>query len=162
VGEPDLGGFGLRADPPVAIVTTFDGSERSGCLVGFYSQCSIGPARSMVWLSKSNHTFAVAERSRILAVHLVPESQLPLARLFGEESGDWTDKFARCSWRDGPDGVPLLDDCPDRLVGRVLEHHDPGTDHVGHLLEPILVETGGDGRVLRLRDVDHLDAGHDA
>ena len=154
--------FWLPANPPVTIVTAFDGEERSGCLVGFASQCSIGPPRVIMWLSKANHTFGVAEGADHLAVHLIPSDQLELARLFAEQSGDWTDKFARCDWTEGPAGAALLSDCPDRLVGRVLERVDAGTDHVGHVLEPILVESSDSDAVLHLRDVDELHAGHDA
>ena len=62
------------ADPSMVIVTTVVGDERSGCLVGFHSQCSIDPPRYAVWISKANHTHGVAERADTFAVHLVPET----------------------------------------------------------------------------------------
>lgn len=160
--EPDPGPFLLRANTPVCIVTAFDGEERSGCLVGYLSACSIGPPRLLVWISKANHTFGVAQGAEHLAVHLIPADRMDVARLFAEESGDWTDKFQQCEWEEGPAGVALLTACPERIVGRVLDRLDPGTDHVGHLLEPILVQTIEEGDVLHYRDVDDLDAGHDA
>src|SRR6476620_3040151 len=109
-----FGEFVARADAAALVVTAADGHERSGCLVGFSSQCSIEPPRLVVWLSTVNHTYGVASRADRLAAHLLPSTAMAVAALFAEESGDWTDKFARCSWVDGPGGVPLLDDCPDR------------------------------------------------
>jgi flavin reductase (DIM6/NTAB) family NADH-FMN oxidoreductase RutF len=41
-----------------------------------------------------------------LVVHFVPEQAEELALLFGGETGDEVDKFARCEWRPGPDGDP--------------------------------------------------------
>ena len=105
-------------DYPMFIVTVAHGGERSGCLVGFATQCSIDPPRFLVCLSKANHTYRVARHAELLAVHFVPADAEPLAELFGGETGDRVDKFARCEWHPGPGGVPLLADCPNRFVGR--------------------------------------------
>jgi flavin reductase (DIM6/NTAB) family NADH-FMN oxidoreductase RutF len=119
-------------DGPMVIVTANDGRERSGCLVGFSTQCSIDPRRWLVCISKLNHTLGVAQRAPTLAIHLLREDQLPLARLFGGTTEDVADKFAHCAWRDGPDGVPLLDGC-DWVAGEVLQRIDTG-DHVAHIV----------------------------
>ena len=39
-------------------------------------------------------------------MHLVPADATGLAELFGGETGD--DKFARCEWSAGPEGLPIL------------------------------------------------------
>lgn len=149
-------------DYPMFIVTVTDGDRLAGCLVGFAAQCSISPSRFMVWLSKKNHTYTVARRAGMLAVHMPPRKAIALATLFGTRTGFDIDKFGRCSWRDGPGGVPLLDDCPAWFAGTVLERHDTG-DHVGLLLEPIAVgdplEPGGQ---LGFQHVRHLEAGNEA
>ena len=75
-------------------------------------------------------------RRRRLGVHCVPEDAGGLAELFGGETGDAVDKFARVPWHEGPEGVPLLDDCANRFVGRVVERMDAG-DHTAFLLEPV-------------------------
>lgn len=152
--------FALHLDPPMAIVTTVgsDG-ERSGCLVGFATQCSIEPPRHLVCISVLNHTHGVAATADLLAVHLVPRASMPLAQLFGGETGDEVDKFTRCAWTPGPGGVPLLDDCPARFVGRVLDRVPQLGDHTGYLLEPVQAE-GGPGDHLTYDDVRHLEAGH--
>jgi flavin reductase (DIM6/NTAB) family NADH-FMN oxidoreductase RutF len=149
-------------DYPMFVVTAadVDTGERSGCLVGFATQCSIAPLRFLVCLSRTNHTHRVAGRSRMLAVHALGTGQRDLAVLFGEQTGDEVDKFTRCAWTPGPQGTPLLDECPRRLVGRVLDRFDLG-DHTGHLLEPVQ-ETGVAAPTLMFSAVRDLQAGHPA
>ena len=149
-------------DYPMYVVTTAADEERAGCLVGFTSQVSIGPPRFLVGLSERNHTFRVAQRATHLAVHLLPRRHSELARLFGSETGDRTDKFARCAWREGPHGLPILDDAAGWFVGEVLSRDDLG-DHIGFLLKPV------DGhapqkfdQLVTFADVRDLEPGHEA
>ena len=114
-------------------------------------------------LSKRNHTFRTADRGAThLAVHLLNREHRDLARLFGSRTGDRTDKFARCSWWEGPHGLPILSGAPAWFVGRVLDRFDLG-DHVGHLTEPV---AGHAGRSLTdlvtFSDVKDLEPGHEA
>jgi flavin reductase (DIM6/NTAB) family NADH-FMN oxidoreductase RutF len=157
----DFDAFVEGIDYPMFIVTAAAEGERAGCLVGFTTQASIDPPRLLVALSEKNHTFRVAERAEVLAVHVVDSEDEEIARLFGGETGDEVDKFAQCSWRPGPRDVPLLEDCPRVVVGRILERHDYG-DHVGHLLEPIEVEASGSQESMGFEEVKDLDPGHDA
>ena len=150
-----------RLDYPMFVLTarsSVDG-ERSGCLIGFASQCSIDPPRFAVWVSDKNHTFAVAKASSHLAVHALSSEQRSLAELFGGTTGDTTDKFERCSWHDGPAGLPVLDDVAGWFVGRIVERLDTG-DHLGFLLEPVAAEVS-DVPNLTFQDVKDLDPGHD-
>ena len=148
-------------DYPVYVVTTTDGTERSGCLVGFGTQVSIDPPRMLVCLSVRNHTFRVAQGAELLAVHILGPDQRSLSELFGEETGDEIDKFSRCSWHPGPGGVPLLAGVLRLFVGRVLARVPLG-DHTGFLLDPVLVEAPSPRAGLTLEDVKDLEAGHDA
>jgi flavin reductase (DIM6/NTAB) family NADH-FMN oxidoreductase RutF len=148
-------------DYPMFVVTAAGGAERSGCLVGFAGQVSIDPGRFLVCLSDKNHTYRVACSAGRLAVHLLGRDQLPLARLFGEQTGDEVDKFAQCSWQPGPDGVPVLDDVVAWFSGTILQRV-PFGDHVGFLLSPDAGACRGSGALLTLSDVDELDPGHDA
>ena len=133
-------------DYPMFIVTAVHHGEQTGCLVGFATQCSIEPSRFLVCISKANRTYRAAREAPSVAVHFVPADATELAELFGGQSGDEVDKFSRCAWHPGPDGVPLLEDCPNRFVGAVLERVDVG-DHVGLVLEPTAAEHhGGDGQ----------------
>jgi flavin reductase (DIM6/NTAB) family NADH-FMN oxidoreductase RutF len=149
-----------RLDYPMFIVTVHDGRERAGCLVGFTTQCSVDPARFLVCLSKNNRTFRVAEWAERLAVHVVPEGADDLVELFGGETGDDTEKFERCEWRSGPEGVPVLEGCPAWFAGTVLERLDCG-DHVAFVLEPFAAEAGGGGQFSSLRAL-RVEPGHEA
>lgn len=160
-GDQDFDALMSALDYPMYIVTVSDGDRRAGCLVGFAAQCSISPSRFMVWLSKENHTWQVASRANSLAVHVLSPKARATARLFGTQTGFEADKFARCAWRAGPGGVPLLDDCPDRFVGDILSRHDTG-DHVGVLLRPTFA-TGGRApfHQLGFQDVRELSPGNE-
>ncbi|MEX0426910.1 flavin reductase family protein [Nocardioides sp. DS6] len=151
-------------DYPVFVVTAYDGHERAGCLVGFATQASIDPPRLLVCLSEANHTLRVAERADLLAVHLLGADDHPLAARFGGETGDEVDKFADVRWHPGPGGVPLLDDLPRYVVGRVLERLPLG-DHVGHLLAPVAEHTDEQresDETLTYQGVDDVEPGHPA
>ena len=145
---------------PVFIATTRRDDERAGCLVGFATQASIGPRRFLACLSVQNHTYRTALDADFLAVHLVPRAAIALARLFGGETSDDTNKFSRCEWQEGPHGVPILADCPNWLVGRIRERLDLG-DHCGFLLDPEEVQFTGEADALTADRAGNIEAGHD-
>ena len=150
-----------QLDYPMFIATVTGGEERAGCLIGFASQCSIHPPRFLAGISDKNRTFRVARAADAMALHLVPEDATELAELFGGETGDEIDKFARCSWRAGPGGVPLLDGCPNRFVGRIVERIDLG-DHVGMVLEPFFAEADEASAQLGFHRAKRIEPGHEA
>jgi flavin reductase (DIM6/NTAB) family NADH-FMN oxidoreductase RutF len=151
-----------RVDHAMLIVTTAVGDERSGCLVGFHSQCSIEPSRYAIWLSKANHTYRVGLFADVFALHVLGEDDFELARLFGAETEDRVDKLAQCDWHAGLGGVPLLDGCANRIVATRVGTYDPGGDHVCFALEPVDTVWDPSTGQLGLRDVLDLDPGHDA
>jgi flavin reductase (DIM6/NTAB) family NADH-FMN oxidoreductase RutF len=146
---------------PVYIVTACAGGRRAGCLVGFATQVSMDPERFLVCISRANATFPVAMAAARLAVHAVTEGERGLAQLFGGETGDEVDKFARCAWEPADDGTPILSGPPTWFVGRVLERIDLG-DHVGCVLEPERRCGGGQIDQLRERDLGEIEPGHPA
>ncbi len=146
---------------PMTIVTTVGADERAGCLVGFAAQCSIDPPLLMVWLSKKNRTTRVAQDASSLLVHFPSRDDVELATLFGSTTGDEVDKFARCRWEPGPEGLPLLSDCARWVAGHVLQRFDTG-DHVGHLLELFAGAAGEWAGQLGFQAVKDLDPGHGA
>ncbi len=151
-------------DPPLYIVTAAAGGERSGCLVGFATQCSIHPPHFLACISVVNHTYGVAQRAEVLGVHLVGADQRDLAAHFGELTGDEEDKFAGVAWHLGEHGAPMLDEAPAAFEGRVLERLRLG-DHVGHLLDPLEERAQPDAaheRQFRLSDSAGMEAGHPA
>ncbi|MFF4710821.1 flavin reductase family protein [Streptomyces eurythermus] len=87
---------------------------------------------------------AIAETDHV-GVHILGEHQGDLAATFARSGAD---RFgAPTAWREGPKGVPVLDDvlawlvC--RIVGRV-----PAGDHRIVLAEVVLGDPSGDGRPL--------------
>lgn len=145
---------------PVFIVTAASGDEREGCVIGFASQTSFEPARFLACLSRANRTYRFARDVDALAVHLVPRDAAGLVELFGGETGDEVDKFARCEWHAGPRGLPILDGCPSWFAGEIVERFDLG-DHVGHLLE-LFAATCEPGEIMYFQDVKDIDPGHPA
>lgn len=145
-------------DYPLYVVTTARDDELAGCLIGFATQCSIHPPRFLACLSKKNHTFLVADRAAVVAVHVVEKRHHDIAELFGGETGDEIDKFARVSWH-WAHGVPILDACERRFVGAVLRHVDLG-DHVGLLLDPIDSERRSVSDQLTYQRARDIEPGH--
>jgi flavin reductase (DIM6/NTAB) family NADH-FMN oxidoreductase RutF len=76
--------------------------------------------------------------AEVLGVHCVPEHGRALAELFGGETGDEVDKFARCAW-----------------------HADAG-DHDAFLLEPIAAHNGSGEGEFTFHRAKRIDPGHDA
>ncbi len=145
---------------PMFIVTARAGEERLGCLVGFTTQASIHPPRFIVCLSHKNRTFRRGRDAPVLGVHAVPADAGDLAELFGGETGDGVDKFSRCAWHEGPEGVPLLERCENWFVGRVLRRFDAG-DHDAFLLEPVAAGSG-DVAEFTFHRAKRIDPGHEA
>ena len=148
-------------DYPLFIVTASAGGERSGCLIGFATQCSINPPRFLVCLSDKNRTFRVARDAEIVVVHLVPADADPLAQLFGSQTGDEVDKFAHCAWHEGPGGTPVLDECGNWFAGRILERV-PAGDHCALLLEPFDAHSDDREEVFTFHRAKRIEPGHEA
>jgi flavin reductase (DIM6/NTAB) family NADH-FMN oxidoreductase RutF len=145
-------------DYPLYVVTTAVQSQPAGCLIGFATQCSIHPPRFLACISKKNHTLLLANRAASVAVHIVEEKDKQIAELFGGETGDEVDKFARVSWHFAH-GVPILDACQRWFAGSVLEQIDLG-DHVGFLLEPIDTEQNESSPQLTFQRARDIEPGH--
>ena len=152
-----------RIDYPMFVVTVLVGDERDGCLVGFATQCSIDPARFLVCMSDKNRTTRLLDGGggAALVVHLVPEDAGQVVELFGGETGDDTDKFERCEWAPGPEGIPLLADCPSWFAGRIVERLRLG-DHIGHVVEPFAGEDPSDGGWFPFSRAKEIEPGHEA
>ena len=145
-------------DYPLYVVTTAVKNEPSGCLIGFATQCRIHPPRFLACISKKNHTFLLARRAATLGVHIIEERDKHIAELFGGETGDAVDKFARVRWH-AVDGVPILDACERWFAGSVLDQLDLG-DHVGFLLEPIDTQENARSEQLTFQKARDIAPGH--
>ncbi|WP_395358581.1 flavin reductase family protein [Streptomyces sp. YH02] len=160
----DLDPFTDGLDGPMYVVTAAADGEPAGCLVGFASQCSIDPPRFAVWLSVANRTYRVAREAEYLTVHLLHRDERALAELFGEETGDRVDKFAKVGWRPGEAGSPVLEQLTTWFTGRIEGRIDGG-DHMGFVLAPVAVSPPAEGppsALLRYRELRDLEPGHPA
>jgi flavin reductase (DIM6/NTAB) family NADH-FMN oxidoreductase RutF len=152
--------FARSLDYPLYVVTTALGDVRSGCLIGFATQCSIHPPRFLACLSKKNHTYQLALRTGVLALHRVEQDKKQLAELFGGETGDEVDKFAQVHWH-AVDGVPVLDECACWFTGKIMQRIDLG-DHMGFLLQPIDTQPAGTATQLTFQQARDIKPGHKA
>lgn len=157
---PELDWFGAKLNYPMFIVTTEAEGERSGCLIGFATQCSVHPIRFAVFISNKNHTHGVISKASALAVHAVPEDGLELAELFGGETGDEVDKFARCRSEPGPLGSPILDGVPNWCEGPIVESLDAG-DHTCFIIEPLHGKSDEKVTVLSFDTAKMIEPGHE-
>ncbi len=146
-------------DHPMAIVTVAADGVNAGCLVGFHTQCSMQPKRYLVCISVLNHTFDIAVRAPAAAVHFLARSDIQLARLFGEATGDEVDKFTRCQWAPGPFGVPVLDHDGSWVAGPVVDRWPLG-DHHGVVIDAAVAGGRLTRPQLQFSDVTELEPGH--
>lgn len=150
-------------DYPMWVVTVAAAGERDGCLVGFASQCSIDPFRFAVWLSVKNRTYRLAREADTLVVHRLPKDAMDLAELFGGTTADEEDKLAKCQWRPGPDGAPVLDGAAGWFAGRIVDRIEmKDADHVGFVIEPLDAEMRHHGPALSFQQARGIDPGHEA
>ena len=160
--DPRFCAFTDRTEYPLLVVTTVsEDGERSGCLAGFTTQCSIDPLRILVCISHANHTFGVVRRAQVLALHLLGAGQTDVAARFGQLTGDVVDKFSGTGWHEGPGGVPILDECAAWLAARILDRVDVG-DHEAQITEPLDGGKGSMPGLLTNRVAPPLRAGHPA
>jgi flavin reductase (DIM6/NTAB) family NADH-FMN oxidoreductase RutF len=151
-----------RADYSLFVVTvTGRGGERGGCLAGFVTQCSIEPVRFIVCVSLANHTYEVAQGAGAIGLHLLGADQMDLASLFGEKTGDDTDKFAQCRWVTGAAGSPILSECAAWFEGSIDERFDVG-DHQALLVSPIESGPGPCPGTLTFQHARGMKPGHPA
>ena len=154
--------FTERTDYPLLVITTVDDrGERSGCLAGFVTQCSIDPPLLLVCISRVNRTFDVARRAQLLVLHLLGDQQVDLASRFGEQTGDSVDKFADVRCHSGPKGVPVLDECAAWVVTEILDRFNVG-DHQAVLTAPLEGGAGHQSGLMTLRNAPTFKAGHPA
>lgn len=162
MSDDPFGTLMTSADPAMVVVTTVAEGERAGCLVAFHSQSSIDPQRYCIWLSKANHTYRVSLRAAYFAVHFLTDADLAVAERFGSLSGEDTDKFAGLELDVDVHGVPLLGDCPNRMLLERIALLDDGGDHVCLTTRVRSAVSGAGFAPLRVSDAAHLDPGHES
>ncbi|TGD11642.1 flavin reductase family protein [Brevibacterium sp. S111] len=160
MSETGIDDLMASVDSALIVVTTSAEGEPAGCLVGFHTQSSISPEQYCFWLSKANHTYRVSLRSTRFAVHFLTSADLELARHFGSQTGEDTNKFADLDHTTAEEGVPLLTDLPNRILVERLAMLDDGGDHVANTCRVLWAESAGSFEPLRASQVGGLSPGH--
>jgi flavin reductase (DIM6/NTAB) family NADH-FMN oxidoreductase RutF len=154
--------FTDRLDYPLFVLTVQSSNgERSGCLAGFVTQCSMIPVRFLVCVSKLNRSYFVAEQATGLALHQLGHDQLEIASLFGEQTGDAIDKFEHCRWSEGKTGSPVLAECAAWLEGSIVNSFSVG-DHHAFEIRPVSAGVGTHEGLLTSGTIPPFSPGHPA
>ena len=148
-------------DYPMVLVTATDGRSQDGCLVGFHTQCSIEPLRYLVCLSQQNRTTEVVARAELLAVQFLGQEDEAVARIFGELTGDTTDKFTRCEWQRGPGGAPIVAVHGGWICGPIVARQ-PAGDHTAFVIDVTDASPPCSRGQFGFQRAKHLEPGHPA
>ncbi|MBX4176339.1 flavin reductase family protein [Streptomyces rochei] len=129
----------------VAVITARGEAGPVGFTATSLTSVSTAPPLLSFGIGTGSSSWPVVSEAEYVGVHVLGEHQEDLAATFARSGAD---RFAEpTAWRDGPEGVPVLDDvlawlvC--RIVGRV-----PAGDHRVVLAEVLLGDPEGAGRPL--------------
>lgn len=124
----------LRRQAATVTVVTAPGSPPVGFTATSFTSVSLRPPLVSFCVDRGSSSWPTLERAGHVGVHLLGEDQHEVARTFATSG---IDRFAaHTGWRNGPDGVPLLDSAAAWLLCRVTERVTAG-DHVIVLAEPL-------------------------
>jgi flavin reductase (DIM6/NTAB) family NADH-FMN oxidoreductase RutF/rubredoxin len=114
------------------VVSSANGSERSGYVANTVFQVTSQPARFAIACNKDNFTCGLISRSGVFAFSVLhQDARAELIGLFGYKSGRGLNKFASVRHRTGQTGAPiLLEDSLAWFECKVVQTIDAGT----HLL----------------------------
>ncbi|GHC17388.1 flavin reductase family protein [Streptomyces rochei] len=129
----------------VAVITARGEAGPVGFTATSLTSVSTAPPLLSFGIGTGSSSWPVVSEAEYVGVHVLGEHQEDLAATFARSGAD---RFAEpTAWRDGPEGVPVLDGvlawlvC--RIVGRV-----PAGDHRVVLAEVLLGDPEGAGRPL--------------
>jgi flavin reductase (DIM6/NTAB) family NADH-FMN oxidoreductase RutF len=129
----------------VAVITARDDAGPVGFTATSLASVSAEPPLLSFGIGTGASSWpAVAETDHV-AVHILGEHQQDLAATFARSGAD---RFgAATAWREGPEGVPVLDDVQAWLLCRIVARV-PAGDHRLVLAEVVLGDSTGPGRPL--------------
>ncbi|MFI6854349.1 flavin reductase family protein [Streptomyces sp. NPDC050416] len=141
----------------VAVITARGDTGPVGFTATSLASVSAEPPLLSFGIGTGSSSWPVIATAGHVGVHILGEHQQELAATFARSGAD---RFAPPTvWRDGPEGVPVLDGVPAWLVGRVVARV-PAGDHWIVIAEVVHGDDAGTGRPLlyhqgrynRLRD----------
>jgi flavin reductase (DIM6/NTAB) family NADH-FMN oxidoreductase RutF len=129
----------------VAVITAQGGGRPVGFTATSLTSVSAEPPLVSFGIGVGSSSWPVVSEAEHVGVHILGEHQEDLAGTFATSGAD---RFgASTSWREGPEGVPLLDGVLAWLVCRVVTRV-PAGDHRIVLAEVVLGDPSGAGRPL--------------
>ncbi|MFE0173527.1 flavin reductase family protein [Streptomyces sp. NPDC059002] len=129
----------------VAVITATDGSRPVGFTATSLSSVSAEPPMVSFGIGTGASSWPAISEATHVGVHILGEHQQDLAATFARSGAD---RFgAPTSWREGPEGVPVLDGALAWLVCRIVARV-PAGDHRVVLAEVVAGDPAGEGRPL--------------
>jgi len=129
----------------VAVITARGDAGPAGFTAPSLTSVSAEPPLLSFGIGTAASSWPAISATEYVGVHILGEHQQELAATFARSGAD---RFgAATAWREGPEGVPLLDDVPAWLVCRVVSRV-PAGDHRIVLAEVVLGDPTGPGRPL--------------
>ncbi|WP_460061983.1 flavin reductase family protein [Streptomyces sp. YKOK-I1] len=129
----------------VAVITAPGASGPVGFTATSLTSVSAEPPMLSFGVGTGASSWPAISRAEHVGVHLLGEDQQELAATFARSGAD---RFAApTAWREGPEGVPVLDGVLAWLVCRVVARV-PAGDHRIVLAEVVLGDPAGAGRPL--------------
>ncbi|MEG3628256.1 flavin reductase family protein [Streptomyces poriticola] len=129
----------------VAVITARGGDGPVGFTATSLTSVSAEPPLLSFGIGTGSSSWPAVSRAEHVGVHVLGEHQRELAATFARSGAD---RFAPPTvWRDGAEGVPVLDGVLARLVCRVVGRV-PAGDHRIVLAEVLLGDAEGSGRPL--------------
>ncbi|MFC9909849.1 flavin reductase family protein [Streptomyces sp. NPDC127197] len=129
----------------VAVITAQGDAGPVGFTATSLTSVSVEPPMLSFGIGTGSSSWAAISEAGHVGVHILGEHQQELAATFARSGAD---RFgAPTGWREGPEGVPVLDDVLAWLVGRVHARVPAGDHHIV-LAEVVLGDPAGAGRPL--------------
>ncbi|MDG9718329.1 flavin reductase family protein [Streptomyces sp. DH24] len=129
----------------VAVITAQSGTGPVGFTATSLTSVSAEPPMISFGVGTGASSWPAIATTDHVGVHILGEHQQELAATFARSGAD---RFgAPTVWREGPEGVPVLDGVLAWMVGRVVARV-PAGDHRVVLAEVVLGDPSGTGRPL--------------
>ncbi|MEV0258294.1 flavin reductase family protein [Streptomyces sp. NPDC050732] len=129
----------------VAVITATHGSRPVGFTATSLASVSAEPPMLSFGIGTGSSCWPALSEATHVGVHILAERQQELAATFARSGAD---RFgAPTSWREGPEGVPVLDGALAWLVCRIVARV-PAGDHRIVLAEAVVGDREDEGRPL--------------
>lgn len=108
----------------VTIVTAMTKDGPIGMTANSFSSVSLDPPLCLWSIDRKSSRYDAFANARDTAIHVLAQDQEALCLAFARKA----DAFDETVWREGPNGVPLIEGCLARFECRRYGRHDAG-DH---------------------------------